>query len=40
MVERNGWMLRYVRGDLRFDHDVIFRAVMADKLEFPVDCTF
>jgi len=39
VVERNGWMLQYVRGDLRFDCEVISRAVMADNLEFPIGCT-
>jgi len=40
IVERNGWTLQYVRGDLRFDHEVISRAVMEDNLEFPVQCRF
>ena len=33
VVEMNGWMLKNVRGDLRFDREVIFRAVMEDNLE-------
>lgn len=40
MVERNGWMLQYVGGKLRFDREVILRTVMADKLEFLVNCMF
>jgi len=35
MVERRGWCLKYVRGDLRFDREVISRAVAADNHEFP-----
>ena len=35
VVERSGSCLEYVRGDLRFDREVISRAVAADNLEFP-----
>ena len=36
VLEMNGWMLQFVMGDLRFDSEVISRAMSADKFRtFP-----